>query len=97
MNAEGDEHGSDRVIVEDGSPLSGLTLRQAELPISIIVTTIQRQRDLVVPDGATVLEGGDELVIIGTPSDIDAARCAARSAQPGEGADNDPTVHTMPE
>ncbi len=97
MNAEGDEHGSNRVIVEDGSPLSGLTLRQAELPISIIVTTIQRQRDLVVPDGATVLEGGDELVIIGTPSDIEAARYAGRSAQPDEGADNDPTVHTMPE
>ena len=58
VNAEGDAKGSDRVLIEDGSPLAGLTLREARLPISIIVTTIQRHRDLVVPDGSTVLEGG---------------------------------------
>ncbi len=74
MNAEGNENRSDRVLIEERSPLVGHTLRQAGLPISIIVTTIQRQRDLVVPDGTTVLEEGDELVLIGTPEDIEAIR-----------------------
>jgi Trk K+ transport system NAD-binding subunit len=52
----------------------GQTLRDVGLPISIIVTTIQRQRDLVVPDGTTVLEEGDELVLIGTTEDIESFR-----------------------
>ena len=80
VNAEGDANGSDRVILEAGSPLEGQSLRKASLPISIIVTTIQRHRDLVVPSGATVLEDGDELVLIGSTSDIDAIRILASRA-----------------
>jgi H+/Cl- antiporter ClcA len=79
MNAEG-EHGSDRVHIEDRSLLAGRTLREARLPTSIIVTTIQRHRDLLVPEGTTVLEGGDELVLIGNTSDIDAIRGLASQA-----------------
>ena len=77
VNAEGDANGSDRVLIGPGSPLAGRTLREARLPISIIVTTIQRHRDLVVPEGSTVLEGGDELVLIGNAGDIDAIRILA--------------------
>ena len=79
MSAEG-EHGSDRVHIEDQSLLAGRTLREARLPTSIIVTTIQRHRDLVVPEGTTVLEVGDELVLIGNTSDIDAIRGLASQA-----------------
>jgi chloride channel protein, CIC family len=71
VNAEDDPGGTDRVRIESGSPLVGLTLRQARLPLSIIVTTILRKQDLVVPNGGTVLEVGDELVVIGQSSDID--------------------------
>jgi H+/Cl- antiporter ClcA/CBS domain-containing protein len=77
MNVDGDATGSDRVLVGAGSPLAGQTLGEAGLPISIIVTTIQRDRDLVVPSGTTVLEAGDELVLIGRSSDIDATRTIA--------------------
>ena len=80
MNAEGDSRGPDRVHIEDRSPLVGRTLREARLPASIIVTTIQRQRDLVVPEGTSVLEGGDELVLIGNVPDVDAIRCLASEA-----------------
>ncbi len=70
--------------IESGSPLVGRTLRQSGLPVSIIVTTIQRRRDLVVPDGSTVLEAGDELLLIGQTSDIDAIRrIASDGADPG--------------
>ncbi len=96
MSAEGDEHSSDRVIVDGSSPLAGLTLRQVELPMSIIVTTIQRHRDLVVPDGTTVLEGGDELVLIGSEDDIETVRSLASPARHGEETDIYLTVHPVP-
>ena len=78
VNAEGDAAGSDRVTVDGGSPLVGQPLSEAGLPMSIIVTTIQRDRDLMVPSGTTVLEAGDELVLIGRSSDIDGIRAIAQ-------------------
>jgi len=77
VNAEGDASGTDRVRIESRSPLIGQTLRQSRLPISIIVTTILRKRDLVVPNGSTVLKAGDELVLIGRSSDVDELRTIA--------------------
>ncbi|HEX3460823.1 MAG TPA: TrkA C-terminal domain-containing protein [Acidimicrobiales bacterium] len=74
MNAGGDTAGTDRLLIDAGSPLAGRSLRQSRLPLSVIVTTIQRNRDLVVPNGNTVLQPGDELVLIGSSSDIDAIR-----------------------
>ena len=52
-------------------------------PISIIVTTIQRNQDLVEPVGSTTLEAGDELVLIGRSDDIDAIRTIASGVRPG--------------
>ena len=94
MNADGDANGSDRVLVEAGSPLAGRPLREARLPVSIIVTTIQRDRDLFVPAGTTVLEGGDELVLIGSTGDIDAIRILA--SQNGHCADGTDTSSPGP-
>jgi CIC family chloride channel protein len=74
VNAADDRGGTDRVRIESGSRLVGQTLRQSRLPLSIIVTTILRKQDLVVPNGSTVLEVGDELVVIGQSSDIDLIR-----------------------
>jgi hypothetical protein len=80
VNAEGDVGDSDRVHITVRSPLAGQPLSKAALPASIIVTTIQRDRDLVVPTGGTELEVGDELVLIGTSSDIKAIRSLATGA-----------------
>ncbi len=77
IDAEGDSPDSDRVTIAVGSPLVGQQLSKASLPLSVIVTTIQRHRDLVVPSGSTVLEAGDELVLIGRASDIDGIRASA--------------------
>jgi len=77
MGTGGDAAGSDRILVSDDSTLAGLTLANADLPVSIIVTTIQRKHDLVVPTGSTKLEAGDELVLIGRSSDIDTIRAIA--------------------
>jgi uncharacterized protein with PhoU and TrkA domain len=79
MDPAADQGGSDRVIVASGSPLARRPLRDVHLPLSIIVTTIQRARDLMVPDGDTELVPGDELVLIGTPGDIAAVHALAAS------------------
>jgi H+/Cl- antiporter ClcA/CBS domain-containing protein len=77
MNAEGGPSGTDRIRIESGSLLIGQPLRKSRLPISLIVTTIQRKQDLVVPSGDTVIEAGDELVLIGSPPDINDFRVVA--------------------
>jgi H+/Cl- antiporter ClcA len=93
MNAGGDAAGTDRLLIDAGSPLAGRSLRQSRLPVSVIVTTIQRNRDLVVPNGNTVLQPGDELVLIGTSSDID----AIRSNESGHGETTKPGTRTAPD
>ena len=65
------------VEIMPGSSLKNSSLRQAALPDGVIVTSIQRGRDLVVPFGDTVLQGGDRLVVIGRPEDIDVLKAMA--------------------
>ncbi len=73
----GDEGSSGRVFIDFGSRLADRDLRDAGLPPSVIVTAIQRNGDLVVPNGDTVLLPGDELVVIGTAGDMEAVRSLA--------------------
>ena len=77
MSGGADGAATDRVIVGDGSPLVGRTLADAHLPASVIVTTIRREKDLVVPVGSTTLAPGDELVLIGRAVDVDTVRTSA--------------------
>lgn len=87
VNAVGEPGGNDSVRVEADSPLVGRKLRHSGFPISVVVTTIQRRRDLVVPDGSTVLEAGDALLVIGQSSDVEVVRRVA------SGRVNGPGVH----
>ncbi len=89
ISVDGNAVGSDRVLLGSGSDLVGRPLSAAHLPVSIIVTAIQRDQDLVVPTGATVLEAGDELVLIGGPNDIDILRTIA-SGSGGIGETTEP-------
>ena len=81
MNPDAGPDSTDRVPIAHGSVLDNRCLRDAELPPSVIITTMQRNRDLVVPDGDTVLRAGDELVVIGTPNDIALTRTMAETAR----------------
>jgi H+/Cl- antiporter ClcA len=69
LDQAGDAADTHDVELASGSPLVGCTLRGAGLPEGVIVTSIQRRRDLVIPVGDTVLQAGDCLVLIGRPTD----------------------------
>jgi H+/Cl- antiporter ClcA/CBS domain-containing protein len=85
FGTSGDTGATDRVTVHAGAPLAGCPLRRAGLPTSVIVTTIQRRGDLVVPSGDTVIEDEDQLVLIGSSPDIDEVRRLAVADRTGHG------------
>jgi Trk K+ transport system NAD-binding subunit len=47
--------------------LAGRPLRQVRLPGNALVLGMRRQGDIVVPHGDTVLQGGDILMLVGSP------------------------------
>jgi H+/Cl- antiporter ClcA len=103
LNADAGSDSTDRIPISAGSSLVDRHLRDARLPPSVIITTIQRNRDLVVPNGNTVLGSGDELVVIGTPPDIADTRDLAqttRASSPAppnsNGRTNAQTQHPLP-
>ena len=69
--------GSHEIEIETGSALVGCPLRSADLPEGVVVTSIQRNRDLVVPVGDTVLRAGDRLGVVGRPEETDVLRAMA--------------------
>jgi CBS-domain-containing membrane protein len=72
LDGDAQASGTHDVELAATSRLVGRRLRDASLPDDVIITTIQRGRDLVVPNGDTVLQTGDHLVLItrsgGTPT-----------------------------
>ncbi len=59
-------------VVAEHAPLDGRALREAAVPRGVIVTSIERGRTVVLPQGATVVQAGDRLVMLATP--VEAAR-----------------------
>ncbi len=64
--------GTTELAVHPGSRLQGVSLREADLPVGVLVTTIQRHKDLIVPRGDTVLQSGDRLTVVGRAEDLHA-------------------------
>jgi len=77
LDATDDAAGTHDVEITARSSLVNIPLRRAGLPDGVVVTSIQRGRDLVVPVGDTVLQGGDRLVVIGRSEDIDMVKAIA--------------------
>jgi H+/Cl- antiporter ClcA len=94
---DGDDGGSVRVVIASGSSLAHRALRDAGLPVGVIITTIQRNRDLVVPTGDTVLHPSDELVVIGNSADIITVRQRAASHPVGPSATHPPGTSDRPQ
>jgi CIC family chloride channel protein len=61
----GSDAGAFEVTVEPQSRLVGVSLRDAGLPSGVLITSIRRGDDLVVPSGETIFVVGDCLVMLG--------------------------------
>ena len=55
-------------IVEPGMRLVGRPLREAKLPQQCLVVSIRRQNELLFPRGGTVIEAGDVVTFLVSPS-----------------------------
>jgi chloride channel protein, CIC family len=66
------------VIIDQGSAMAGQAVRDITWPERSVLTSIRRDGEVVVPTGTTVVEPGDELVVL--TADGDAIRMLATAA-----------------
>lgn len=67
--------------VTDGSPIADQTVADADRFESLTFAAILRNGDVTIPRGETVIEVGDQVVVIGSPESV---RQFARSLTPAE-------------
>lgn len=55
------------VMLEDGSPIAGRRIDEIDLPTGVLLISILRDSRAMVPQGATVLNAGDQILAILEP------------------------------
>ena len=70
------------VTVTDGSPVAGMRLRFSRLPRGVLVTSISRAGDVILPTGDTVLLAGDRLSVLGSTEGMEAVGTVSTAASP---------------
>lgn len=60
-----------KVTLDQGSDLAGQTLRAARLPGETLVVAIEREGNVIVPHGDTVLKPGDGVTVLATGASIE--------------------------
>jgi CIC family chloride channel protein len=58
------------VVVAENSPIVGASLRAAAIPKGVLITAIERGREVIRPTGDTVICSGDRLMVLGTSEDL---------------------------
>jgi CBS domain-containing protein len=71
MNGLGLGAGAAQITLRAHSPLAGKSLRQADLPSGLLVTSVTRGDRVFVPNGDTVLAAGDRLSVLGQAGDLE--------------------------
>ncbi|HVB70038.1 MAG TPA: chloride channel protein, partial [Acidimicrobiales bacterium] len=61
----GGSTGIREIVVEHQSPLVDLPLRSTSIPRGVLITAIERGRDVIRPNGETVIKSGDRLMVLG--------------------------------
>jgi len=70
------------VLVEGNSKISGVALRSPLIPRGVLVTAVERGREVIRPTGDTVLQSGDRLTALGATDDLEQLERLSRSSQP---------------
>ncbi len=58
------------VTVTEDAVLAGTTLRSSAIPKGVLVTAIERGREVIPPSGDTVILSGDRLMVLGSSDDL---------------------------
>ena len=59
-----------RFVMLEGGPFTGQQLKDLKLPPGMLITAIDRAREVLVPGGADDLRAGDEVFVLGEPKAI---------------------------
>jgi Trk K+ transport system NAD-binding subunit len=62
--------GISEIVIEANSPLVGKSLRDSELSRSVLITSIERGRQVITPSGDSVIQSGDRLMVLASPSEL---------------------------
>jgi len=71
------------VTLAPGSPAAGMELSRLGMPRDATVVAVVRRAHVVVPRGETVLEAGDEVLVLAGPGSEDAVRTLLVAPGPG--------------
>ena len=67
------------VIVAANSSIVGASLRSARMPRGVLVTSIERGREVIPPTGDTVIRSGDRIMVLGSSDDLSRLKQLASS------------------
>lgn len=59
-----------RYAVEDGAPITARPIRSLPMPKAVVLVTIRRGEELILPRGETQIRSGDKVVAMGRPNDL---------------------------
>ena len=62
------------VQIMEGSKADGCRIKDLDLPKNIVITSIYRSGNLIIPRGETLLEKGDKIAIVGKSEEIERIR-----------------------
>jgi chloride channel protein, CIC family len=66
----GGSTGISEVVVAQNSLLVDLPLRSPLIPRGVLVTAIERGREVIRPNGETIITSGDRLMVLGGPEEL---------------------------
>jgi Trk K+ transport system NAD-binding subunit len=61
----------EQVVVEKNSPFVGKKLMDIQLPKNVLIGTIVRKNQMIVPDGHTIINAGDRITLLGKLDDVE--------------------------
>jgi Trk K+ transport system NAD-binding subunit len=66
----GGETGMLDVVVAEHASIVGATLRTAQIPRGVLITSIERGHEVIAPTGDTVIRPGDRMMVLGSSDDL---------------------------
>jgi chloride channel protein, CIC family len=66
----GGASGISEVVVAENSSIVGTSLRSARMPRGVLVTAIERGREVIPPTGDTIIRAADRMMVLGAPDDL---------------------------